>query len=50
MVMTVKDRVVVYLDEKERAALQRLHEKTGAPMAELLRRALRLYLKKEGGR
>jgi len=48
--MTKRVRVVVYLDEQENAALVRLHEKTGAPMAELLRRALKLYLKREAGK
>lgn len=48
MGLPVKDRVVVYLDRPEFEALRRLSEKTGAPLAELMRRALKMYLEKRG--
>ncbi|HKV28308.1 MAG TPA: ribbon-helix-helix domain-containing protein [Candidatus Acidoferrales bacterium] len=40
-----KIRTVFYIDEADRKALERLSAKTGAPLAELLRRAVTLYLK-----
>jgi len=42
-----KERTVVYFDPKEREALRKLSEKTGAPVAELVRRAVAEYLKKQ---
>jgi hypothetical protein len=41
---TSKTRIVFYADDKERDELERLHIKTGAPKAELIRRALKMYL------
>jgi hypothetical protein len=40
-----KTRVVIYLDEAERAALQKLKINTGASIAELCRRAIASWLK-----
>jgi len=40
-----KIRTVFHLDEADRKALVRLSEKTGAPLSELLRRAVTAYLK-----
>jgi ribbon-helix-helix protein len=40
-----KIRTVFYLDKAERKTFDRLSKKTGAPLAELLRRAVALYLK-----
>jgi hypothetical protein len=42
-----KGRTVVYFDPAEREALHKLSEKTGAPVAELVRRAVREWLKKQ---
>jgi len=42
-----KVRTVFYLDEAEKKALGRLSEKTGAPLAELLRRAVAAFLKQQ---
>jgi hypothetical protein len=41
----LKIRTVVYLDKPERDALLKLSKKTGAPVAELVRRAIAAYLK-----
>lgn len=41
----IRKRTVVYLDPAERAALERLSKKTGAPIAELVRRAVAEWLK-----
>ena len=41
---TSKTRIVFYAEDKERDELERLHIKTGAPKAELIRRALKMYL------
>jgi hypothetical protein len=38
-------RFQVHLDPKPFAALQRIHEETGAPVAELIRRAVDAWLK-----
>jgi hypothetical protein len=46
VMVTHKKRTVVYLDLAEREALERLSAKTGAPIAELVRRAVAQYLKK----
>jgi hypothetical protein len=40
-----KIRTVVYLDKRERDALLKISKKTGAPVAELVRRAITAYLK-----
>ena len=39
-----KLRTNIYLTEKEKALLEKLSNKTGAPVAELIRRALDAYL------
>jgi len=38
-------RTVFHMDRKHRKALDAISKKTGAPLAELLRRAVLLYLK-----
>ena len=43
--VTKKIRTVFYLDKAERKTFEKLSEKTGAPVAELLRRAAAMYLK-----
>jgi hypothetical protein len=43
--VTKKIRTVFYLDKKERKTFDKLSKKTGAPLAELLRRAVAMYLK-----
>ena len=40
-------RTVVFLPAQMREALERLSNKTGAPLGELIRRALMMYLKRE---
>ena len=37
-------RTALFLREKQREKLQQLSEKTGAPVAELVRRAIDVYL------
>ena len=39
------NRVVVYLDDAQRKTLEKLSTRTGAPMSELLRRAVDEYVK-----
>jgi len=39
-------RTVIYLDKKEREALNRLSRETGAPVTELVRRAIVGYVAK----
>ncbi len=46
--MTKNERVNVYLKPEQKEKLDKLSAKTGAPISELLRRAVDLYLKKEG--
>jgi hypothetical protein len=46
---TVKRRTVVYLDQSERDALGAISKRTGAPLAELIRRAISEWLKKQKG-
>jgi hypothetical protein len=41
----MKIKTVVYLEQRDREALERLSEKTGAPVTELVRRAVAAYLK-----
>jgi len=41
-----KIRMNVYLSPEQKVALDKLSTKTGAPTAELIRRAIDLYLKK----
>jgi Ribbon-helix-helix protein, copG family len=43
-----KIRVVIYLEASQIAALQRLKAKTGASIAELCRRAIADWTKKQG--
>ncbi len=38
-------RVNIYLSAKQKAEVEKLSAKTGAPVAELVRRALDVYLK-----
>jgi len=40
-----KIRVNIYLSPKQKLDIEKLSEKTGAPMAELVRRAIDAYLK-----
>ena len=44
MVSVTKLRMNVYLNEKQKEVLERLSDKTGAPVAELIRRAIDQYL------
>jgi len=39
-----KIRTNIYLTDKQKALLDKLSEKTGAPVAELIRRAIDAYL------
>lgn len=43
-----KTRLNIYLNTQQKEKLDKLSEKTGAPMSELVRRAIEMYLKKEG--
>jgi hypothetical protein len=43
-----KVRTVFLLDPADRDALERISAKTGAPVAELIRRAIADWLKKQG--
>lgn len=43
--MTGNIRTVVYFEKAQREALEKLSEKTGAPLGELIRRAVAAYLK-----
>jgi hypothetical protein len=42
-----KVRTVIYLEEPERRSLEALSKKTGAPLTELVRRAVVDYLKRQ---
>jgi predicted DNA-binding protein len=42
-----KTRLNIYLDPQQKDKLDKLSDKTGAPMSELIRRAIEMYLKKE---
>jgi len=42
-----KMRMNVFLDREQKQALEKLSAKTGAPVAELIRRAVDRYLKAE---
>lgn len=48
MISKRKTRLNTYLDVQQRERLEKLSQKTGAPIAELVRRAIEMYLKKEG--
>lgn len=41
-----KTRILVQFDKPQIVALKKLREKTGAPVAEIIRRAVNLYLEK----
>jgi predicted DNA-binding protein len=41
-----KARINIYLNPQQKTQLEKISEKTGAPVAELVRRAVDLYLKK----
>jgi predicted DNA-binding protein len=45
--MKKKTRLNIYLDPQQKDKLDKLSDKTGAPMSELIRRAIEMYLKKE---
>lgn len=42
-----KERLNIYLNPEQKQKLDKLSQKTGAPLSELVRRALDLYLKRE---
>ena len=42
-----KSRLNIYLNQQQKEKLDKLSDKTGAPISELIRRAIDLYLKKE---
>ena len=42
----MKTRMNLYVDSKQKEQLERISEKTGAPVAELIRRAIDAYLKR----
>ena len=50
MTATQKYRTVVYFDPAEIEGLKKLSAKNGAPVAELVRRAVAEYLKKQAPR
>lgn len=50
MYMNTKTRTNVYLTDEQRNALTKLSDETGAPVAELVRRAIDLYLEKQKGK
>jgi len=45
-IVLMKKRTTVWLPEKLLTSLRKVSEKTGAPMAEIFRRAVEAYLKK----
>ena len=42
-----RERLNIYLRPDQKQKLEKLHQKTGAPLSELVRRAIDMYLKKE---
>jgi hypothetical protein len=40
-------KTIVHLDWDDRKALAKLSEKSGAPLSELIRRAVQMYIKQE---
>jgi hypothetical protein len=42
-----KNRMNVYLEPEQKAKLEAISDKTGAPVAELIRRAIDLFLKEK---
>jgi predicted DNA-binding protein len=49
MAVVTKLRTNIYLDKQQKARLDRLSAKTGAPVAVLIRRAIDAYLKSKRG-
>lgn len=47
MYMNTKTRTNIYLTDEQRQALAKLSEQTGAPVAEIVRRAIDFYLEKQ---
>jgi predicted DNA-binding protein len=45
--MRKKTRLNIYLEPPQKEKLDKLSKKTGAPLSELVRRAVEAYLKKE---
>ena len=45
--MTKRIKTIVHLDPEDRKALEKLSEKSGAPLSELIRRAIKAYVKQE---
>lgn len=43
----LKMRIQVYLEASQKKRLEEMHVKTGAPVAELIRRAVEEYLQRE---
>ena len=43
--MTTMNKLVIYVTEEQRLALERLHAETDAPVAAIVRRAIDAYLK-----
>ena len=43
----MKTRILIQLDKEQLDSLRKIHHKTGASIAEIVRRAIALYLKKE---
>lgn len=48
--METKKRTSLFLSEHQLKELARLSEETGAPVAELVRRAIDLYLERQKGK
>jgi hypothetical protein len=46
-VLPGSSRLNININEDQRAGLEKLSRKTGAPLAEVVRRAIDMYLKKE---
>ena len=42
-----RSALIVHLDPEDRKALEKLSEKSGAPLSELIRRAIKAYVKQE---
>ena len=45
---TERIKTIAYLQQKDRAGLDQLSEKTGATISKLIEKAVQQYLKKEG--
>lgn len=46
---TMKTRMNVYLDSEQKEQLEKISQKTGAPVAELIRRAIAAYIVRQKG-